>query len=683
MVALSNERPIGVVGAGNMGSGIAQKIATEGFDVVLVDMDRAAAERGVERIRTLLGEAVKRKIFTPERAEAIVSRVRPAGDVAACENCALVIEAVFEDLDVKRDLFGRLDAVCAPFTRLGTNTSSFYVRDMAAATHRPDRVVGLHFFYHPAKNRLVEVIPGRETSAETTHWAWEFCEAIGKTPIASADAPGFVVNRYFVPWINEAVRVLDEGIADIPTIEAAIKDSFAIGMGPFELMNVTGIPIGMHAASTLGRELGAFYVPASRLAKQVATGQLWPLDGEASNDAGKRAAVVDRLQAVAFYVASQMVDEGVCTMEDADIGARVGLRWARGPFELANRVGVAEAARKVEALAAKYPEVQMPKRLRDAAAAGKAFQFEFVRLAVEDGVAEITVNRPDAMNALNEDVVAQLARAFDAAEARGDVRTIVLRGAGKAFVAGADIKFFVKRIEEKNLGRIQSFTQTGQELLRRIDASKKLVVARLDGLSLGGGSELALAADYIVATDRGSLGFPETGIGIYPGLGGTQRTTRRCGAALARYLVLTGESVDAGTAHKMGLVDEVLRQDQIGARILEVHRSGGHPAAAKPALDARLQALQAAFEAADVEALLAGSATDADPAVAKSLQRVRHKAPVACRLADRMIRHGAAHGIEAGLTMELAHLQEIFATADAYEGLSSLLAGRRPQYQGK
>lgn len=683
MVALSNERPIGVVGAGNMGSGIAQKIATEGFDVVLVDMDLAAAERGVERIRTLLGEAVQRKIFTPERAAAIVSRVRPAGDVAACENCALVIEAVFEDLDVKRDLFRRLDAACAPFTRLGTNTSSFYVRDMAAATRRPDRVVGLHFFYHPAKNRLVEVIPGRETSADTTQWAWAFCEAIGKTPIASADAPGFVVNRYFVPWINEAVRVLDEGIADIPTIEAAIKESFAIGMGPFELMNVTGIPIGMHAAATLGRELGAFYVPSPRLSKQVATGQLWPLGGEASTDLAKRAAVVDRLQAVAFYVASQMVDEGVCTMEDADIGARVGLRWARGPFELANRIGVAAAARKVEALAAKYPEVQMPKRLREAAASGKPFQFEYVRLLVEDGLAEITVNRPDALNALNEDVVAQLARAFETADARSDVRTIVLRGAGKAFVAGADIKFFVKRIDEKNLGRIQSFTQAGQDLLRRIDATKKLVLVRLDGLSLGGGSELVLAADFILATDKGSLGFPETGIGIYPGLGGTQRTTRRCGAALARYLVLTGENVDAVTAHKMGLVDEIVRQDQIDARLLEIHRSGGRPVAAQPQLDARLQALQAAFETADVEALLAGTATAADPAIAKTLQRVRHKAPVACRLADRMIRHGAAHGVEAGLAMELAHLQEIFATADAYEGLSALLAGRRPQYQGK
>jgi enoyl-CoA hydratase/3-hydroxyacyl-CoA dehydrogenase len=682
---LNSERPIGVVGAGNMGSGIAQKIATEGFPVVLVDVDRAAADRGLERIRTLLGQAVERKIFPRERADEVLARVRPSGDFAACESCDLVIEAVFEDLEVKRDLFRKLDALCSPETRLATNTSSFYVRDMAAVTRRPDRVVGLHFFYHPAKNRLVEVVPGRDTSAATTRWAWAFCEAIGKTPIASADAPGFVVNRYFVPWINEAVRLLDEGVADIPTIEAVAKEAFGIGMGPFELMNVTGIPIGMHAASTLGRELGPFYVPSPRLVRQAETGQLWPLGGTPAADtsAAQRAAIVERLQAVAFLVASQMVEEGVCNIEDADIGARVGLRWARGPFELANRVGVAAAGRQAEALAARWPGMAVPELLRRQVESGTPFRFQFVRLEVQDGLAEITLNRPDAMNALNEEVVEQLERAFDAADGRADVRTIVLRGAGKAFVAGADVKFFVRRMEEKDLDRIQRFTERGQALLARIDASRKLVITRLDGLSLGGGSELALCGDHIVATDRGSLGFPETGIGIYPGLGGTQRTTRRCGAALARWLVLTGDTADAATAHRMGLVDEVVRADRIGERILEIHSTGERPLAVRPDLDARLEALAGFFEGVDVDELLAGTAQVADPAVAKSAARVRFKAPRACRLADRMIREGAAQGIEAGLAMEIAHLREIFGTADAYEGLTALLAGRRPAFTGR
>jgi enoyl-CoA hydratase/3-hydroxyacyl-CoA dehydrogenase len=679
---VTNERPIGVVGAGNMGSGIAQKIATEGFHVVLVDVDQAAADRGLQRIRSLLAEAVERKIFSAERVQHILARIRTSGDLAACESCDLVIEAVFEDLDVKRDLFRRLDKVCSPETRLATNTSSFYVRDVASVTGRGDRVVGMHFFYHPAKNRLVEIVPGPSTSPETTRWAWAFSEATGKTPIASADAPGFVVNRYFVPWINEAVRIHEEGVADIPTIETAAKEGFGIGMGPFQLMNVTGIPIGMHAATTLGRELGPFYAPSALLKKQVEAGTLWSFAGEAATDPALRTAVVDRLQAVTFLVASQMVDEGVCSIEDADIGARVGLRWALGPFEMANRVGVQAALAKTEPVAARW-NLPVPELLRRQASSRTPFRFEVVKLAVQDGMAEITLNRPDAMNALNEDVVEQLSKAFDSAVSRSDVRTIVLRGSGKAFVAGADIKLFVKRMEAQDYDRIQNFTQQGQDLLRRIDTSSKHVIVRLDGLSLGGGSELALCGDTIVATEKGSIGFPETGIGIYPGLGGTQRTTRRCGAALARYLVLTGESVDAATAHRMGLVDEVVEGDRIGERIEEIHRTGIRPSVAQPNLDARLQALSDFFATADIDKLLDGSAAAADPLTAKSAARVRFKAPVACRLADGMIREGAEKGLDAGLAMELAHVREVFATHDAYEGLTALLAGRRPQFQGK
>jgi enoyl-CoA hydratase/3-hydroxyacyl-CoA dehydrogenase len=148
-------------------------------------------------------------------------------------------------------------------------------------------------------------------------------------------------------------------------------------------------------------------------------------------------------------------------------------------------------------------------------------------------------------------------------------------------------------------------------------------------------------------------------------------------------MILTGESANAATAHAMGLVDEVVPADRIGARILELHRSGRWPEAARPALDARLRALQGFFAGADVETLLAGTASSDDAAVAKSAGRVRHKAPIGCRLADRMIRTGEAHGVDAGLAMEVAHLREIFSTHDAYEGLTALLAGRRPAFEGR
>ena len=672
-------RRIGVVGAGNMGSGIAQKTATEGFEVVLVDLDENAARAGHERITKLLAEGVERRIFRPEKAEAIAARVTPTGRLEDLGECDLVVEAVFENLEVKRELFRKLDGICAARTIFATNTSSFTVEDVATATARPDRVVGLHYFYHPAKNRLVEVIPGPKTSEETRAAAWTFAEATGKTPIHSADSPGFVVNRYFVPWINEAVRLLEEGVADLPTIEEAAKQAFRIGMGPFELMNVTGVPIAMHAATTLGDRLGPFYAPAKRLIAQVDSKENWTLGGDP--DESKFEAVRRRLLGVTFLIAAAMVEEDVCSVEDADIGARVGLRWSMGPFELANRVGVKEAAAMAEEVASRW-SLSVPRLLSDRAASGKPFEFALVRLTVKDGIAEILMNRPDALNALNQSVVAQLESAFDAAASRDDVRTIVLRGAGKAFVAGADIKFFVKSLDKGDVAGIRSFTERAQELFRRIDDCDKLVVCRLDGLSLGGGSELALCADVIVATDKGSLGFPETGIGIYPGLGGTQRTTRRVGVPLTRWLVLTGQIVDATTAAAIGLVDEIVPVEQLDARIRELHRAGAAPERRKADLTGKLADVSRFFADTSVDQLLTGDAPASDPALEKMAGRVKTKAPIATRIADRLIREGAERELSEGLAMELSHLDEIFATADAYEGLSSL-GRKRPEFQGK
>src|SRR5262249_22600173 len=160
------------------------------------------------------------------------------------------------------------------------------------------RVLGLHYFYHPAKNRLVEVIPAEATDPAIAAAAWTAQEMMGKTPIRSADASGFIVNRFFVPWLNEAVRLLEEGVAGIPTIEAAAKETSGVGMGPFELMNVTGIPIALHAATTLGQAFGPFYVPSPRLAAQVASGTHWDLSG--SPDPSKLDEVAKRLLAVTF-----------------------------------------------------------------------------------------------------------------------------------------------------------------------------------------------------------------------------------------------------------------------------------------------------------------------------------------------------------------------------------------------
>ena len=189
---------IAVIGAGNMGSGIAQKIAQEGLNVVIVDIKEEFVERGIGIIRKMLKEAVERKILSAEQVHDILSRIIGTCDFEMVADADLVIEAVFEDKKVKSDLFEKLDRICSEKTILATNTSSFYVHEFAERISRPDRFIGLHYFYHPAKNRLLEVIPHAKTSKETLEKALLVARLHSKTAIVVKDAPGFAVNRFFI-----------------------------------------------------------------------------------------------------------------------------------------------------------------------------------------------------------------------------------------------------------------------------------------------------------------------------------------------------------------------------------------------------------------------------------------------------------------------------------------------------
>ena len=677
------DRPLqrlAVVGAGNMGSGIAQKMATEGFSVVLVDLDDEKVARGLGIIEKTLSDGVQRGIFAAADAAIILSRITGSSRFEDLAGVDLVVEAVFEDFDVKKDVFRRLDEVCAPEAILATNTSSYSVTELAAATRRPQRVLGLHYFFHPAKNRLVEVVAGRDTDPRLLRKAWRLQDALGKTPIASTDSYGFIVNRFFLPWLTEAVRMLEEGTANTATIDEAAKKTFGIGMGPFELMNVTGVPIAFHAATTFGRAFGPLYAPPARLRIQAESGTSWDIGG--TPDPTQFAMVSDRLAAGSFFVAAALVDEHVGTVEDTDIGARVGLRWRRGPFEMMNHYGIDRSRDLVEAYAERW-NVPIPGILAAQARTGQPFHFTLVRSEVNDGIATLTINRPDAMNALNEEVVAQLEDFFGKAASDPSVRGIVIAGSGKAFVAGADIRFFVRNIESGNLDRIETFTRRGQALLRALEICPKPVVARLHGLALGGGVELALACHSIVATPKATLAFPETGIGIYPGLGGTQRTTKRIGTGLAKWLVLTGHTIGAEEALAIGLVDEVVPYEQLDAAVAATITAGRIATRKPQPVTESYRALAEFFDRHDTEALRRGAVlTEGDARLPKAVRRIASKAPIALHIAADLIERGADVPIDEGLRLELSRLREIFGTRDAYEGLSSL--GKKPPvFEGK
>ena len=672
-----------------MGSGIAQKSAQELYDVQMVDREAQWVERGQKIIADFLAEAIERRIFRPAEVDAIKSRVR---SVVGTENVDpttdLVIEAVFEDFDVKTAVFATLDEVCDEHTILASNTSSLSVNELAEATRRPDRFVGLHFFFHPAKNRLIEIIPAESTSAATLSAVEQYCKTMGKVVIVCKDRPGFVVNRFFVPWLNEACLLLDEGVGTMAQIDAVARDAFRIGLGPFALMNLTGPTIALHATDYLAEQLDTVrYTGAASLRELVSSGEMWQIGDETESGEEASRVIRERLLGQVFAVSAQIVEEDICSKEDVDRGAKVGLRWARGPFELANRLGVDEAVRMAEA----YSDLagfELPEWFANLSA---PMQFSLVDVVVEDGVATVRLNRPEAMNALNETLVAQLGAALDELNAREDVSTIILEGAGKAFVAGADVKFFVDKIRADAISDIYDFTAFGHEVLGKLENSDKITIALTTGLALGGGLELALACDYRIGTRRTQFRFPETSIGIYPGLGGTQRTPRICGIEAARFAILAGNFLDAGSAAALGLLTHLVEASDVASTVDELVESGKptdkYPAAPADSTHPTTAFALAFYSNENMATLAAGECPEgfdaADKMVSRQLKSLSQTAPIALALASELLDGAVETGddLDAGLALELAGLTELFGTADALEGLSALIESRRPTYQ--
>ena len=505
---------------------------------------------------------------------------------------------------------------------------------------------------------------------------------IGKTAIHVLDSPGFVVNRFFVPWLNEATRLLEENVANIPTIDDIAKKVFKIPMGPFELMNVTGIPIAYHSTIGLGNKLGDFYMPSNCLKEQFENKEQWEMKEKV--DTSKFELIEERLLGAVFTVACTLAAEGVSRIEDIDRGAKVGLRWRKGPFEMMNKYGIERSYNIVKKFIKNYPKLKMPDFLEKQYRSKKPWIFNYVDLNIKDNIAKIIINRPDAMNAINEEVISQLDEQFTAANKNPKVKAIVLEGAGKAFVAGADIQYFIKNIEQNKINDICKFTRYGHSVLNKIDKSKIPVIAKLDGLALGGGAEIALAADLIIATEKGSFGFPETGIGIYPGLGGTQRTTKYIGKELAKYLIFTGKIIDAKTAALIGLVEYVFPSDEVDNKISEIVKSGKlikKTQKKEVELPEKFQRIKDYFSDKNIQSLLSGK-DDLDELGQKIAKTISYKAPIAIKLANKIIDDGSKLELNEGLEIELNYLSEIFSTKDALEGLNSVIKRKRPEFQG-
>ncbi|TMF64731.1 MAG: 3-hydroxybutyryl-CoA dehydrogenase [Chloroflexi bacterium] len=283
---------VGVVGFGQMGSGIAQVCAHAGLDTLVREVDQAFIDKGFQRVDGSLARLVKSGRASEADAKAARGRMRGTLSLADFRDRDLVIEAIVEEMGPKKKVFAELDAACPPTTIFCSNTSSLTIVEMAAATTRPDRFAGLHFFNPPVIMKLVEIVKGLTTSDETIGTLREFVTKIGKTPVVCKDTTGFIVNRLMVPYLLGAIRALEQGVATKEDIDQAVKLGLGHPMGPFELLDYTGLDINLHVAEIFFDEFREpNMAPPSLLRRMVLAGRLGTKSGKGFyeyNEQGKR-----------------------------------------------------------------------------------------------------------------------------------------------------------------------------------------------------------------------------------------------------------------------------------------------------------------------------------------------------------------------------------------------------------
>lgn len=364
-----------VLGSGVMGHGIAQIAAAAGYEVALRDIKREFLNKAMEKIRWSLDKMVTKKKITASEESAILSRIRPVVDInEAMANTDLVIEVVPENMDLKRTVYEELDRVAAPDTIFASNTSTLPITEIAEATSRKDMVIGVHFFNPPQLMKLVEVIPGDETSKDTTALIEEFVKTLGKTPVVCRrDVPGFIVNRLFIPMVHESLYAMERQSISKEEIDSAVRFELGFPMGIFELADFTGIDV-IHKASEemysrdqkvlrqhpevkrlfdekkLGQKSGeGFYKYSDAKYERVA------LSGELANGCDPTHILANILNNAAW-----LITNGASDVQEIEKAAMLGLGLKKPLFETAKKAGVKKIVSELESLSSKHGQFYEP-----------------------------------------------------------------------------------------------------------------------------------------------------------------------------------------------------------------------------------------------------------------------------------------------------------------------------------
>ncbi len=647
---------VAVIGAGTIGPDIGYylKSAMPQSKLILVDVVEEPLKQAEKRILGYTEKAVDKKKMKPEKAAVVRENIVYTTDYEEIKNCQLVIEAATEDIPLKQKIFDTIENIVGENTIITSNTSSIPADRLFSKMKNPGRTSVTHFFAPAWRSLPVEVISWAGGSRDVLDYLFWFFARTGKAPIITDNAICFVLDRIFDNWCNEAAYLLDSATAS--QIDK-VAEEFVFA-GPFFVLNMAnGNPIIIET-NTLQMEEGAHYRPAPILGS--VDRWLTHRPGSPVEVADElKAKIRDRLLGILFSQSFDIIDRGIGTGADLNFGCQVALGFRKGPLDLMREMGNKEVDRIMEKVQSERPGFPMPSK-------PTADYQNFNRYILVDdhqGVKIITIRRPQAMNALNDEVTDEILSVLKKFAEDPEVKGFIITGYGTAaFSAGADIGKFPSMLGDseasaryaRDCARVQTF----------MDQMDKPVVAALNGLAMGGGLEVAIRCHGIVAMQNAVLQFPEITLGILPGIGGCVVPYRKWpqGAALFHDMICFGKPLKAGEAAEIGMV----------AKLVDNHRD-----LIRAAMDeiTHLQGKVTGIPAGKVE-IPELSIPDRPTAG----QQVLSKKAVA--ITARTIAKGAAtQDLAEALEIGYEGFGEIACSAAAKEGISAFLERRKPEFK--
>lgn len=660
-------RQITVIGSGQMGHGIAEVFAINGYSTVIQDISDEILEKAINKITASLEKMSQKNYLDGQSVKEILDRIKTTTDLAdAVRNSDLIIEAIPEIEELKIELFKKLDQLTKPDSILTTNTSNIRITDIARNVTDKTRVAGFHFFNPPVIMNVIEVIKSEYTSEDIFQKLIELTNKIGKTPISvMKDSPGFVVNRIVAPETFFFGSLVEKEIAYPSQVDAYAK-SQGMKMGPYELFDFIGIDIVQHSLEYYSRELSSEYskctvfkklVDENKLGQKTLQGFYDWTNGRPEINMDDTTDKIDLLDIFAIDIneSIKLIEEGVATPEDIETAVKLGLNRPFGPISVAKSLTNQEIKEKLESIKEKTgsiifdPATSIKNGRMKEAIQGKVEKQDSVKQKTEvkeeksqethgyktikiekmkKKVAKLIIDRP-RHNTITDELLDDLDKAIDELANDAQINVVIVTGKGNIFSAGAELSQYIA-----NVFQFVEFARKGQRIFKKLSEMPKLTIAVLKGHALGGGLELALACDLRIADKDVQIGLPEVTLGLVPAWGGTQRLPKLIGLGKAMELITTGRKISGQEAFEIGIVNKI-------------------------------------FEKIDSESIQ----------YAESISETT--APISLALAKRLVNSGMDTSLDTGLEMESFAVGVIFSTDDLKEGISSFLQKKKPNYKGK